>query len=89
MGLETIEKLTYCNITFNNRRYKMTFKIESYDKEPTAFFGHICWTEDTDTLEEAKAIAKKYHDQGNIRVRVLKGSEEVFRYLEVTKQEHT
>ena len=63
----------------------MTFKIESYDKEPTAFFGHICWTEDTDTLEEAKAIAKKYHDQGNIRVRVLKGSEEVFRYLEVTK----
>lgn len=67
----------------------MTYKIESYDKKPTGILGHICWTETKDTLEEAKAIAKEHHDQGNIRVRVLQGSEEVFRYLEVTKQENT
>ena len=58
------------------------YQIESYDNQPTAFFGHICYTEPAETLKEAKVIAKKYIKQGNIRVRILKDNQEVLRYAD-------
>jgi len=58
------------------------YEIESYDSQPTEFFGHICYAEPAETLEEAKVIAKKYIKQGNIRVRILKDNQEVLRYAD-------
>jgi hypothetical protein len=59
-----------------------TYEIESYDRKATGILGHICWSESKDTLEEAKIVAKQHQEQGNIRIRILKGKQEVLRYAE-------
>jgi|FLOH01.1.fsa_nt_gi hypothetical protein len=58
------------------------YQIESYDRKPTSFLGHICYTEPAESLEEAKLIAKKYQELGKIQIRILKGKECILRYAE-------
>jgi len=59
-----------------------TYTIESYDRKATGILGHICWGESAETLDKAKVIAKQHQEQGNIRIRILKGKKEVLRYAE-------
>jgi len=48
--------------------------------------GHIKFTRDTDTEEEARRVAKEIHERGNdIQIHVMKGKELVFSYAEVTQ----
>jgi hypothetical protein len=62
------------------------YQVVSYDNEPTAFFGHICYTEPAETLKEAKVIAKKCIKRGDLRVSIRQDNEgkyqEVLRYAD-------
>jgi|JYMV01.1.fsa_nt_gi hypothetical protein len=65
----------------------MTYTVHSYARESLPFLGHIEFTQDVDTEEDARRIAKEIHDRGNdIKVHVTKGKEVLFYYAEVTQQ---
>jgi len=64
----------------------MKYTVNSYARESLPFLGHIKFTRDTDTEEEARRVAKEIHERGNdIQIHVMKGKELVFSYAEVTQ----
>jgi len=63
----------------------MKYTIHSYSKESIPFLGHIKFSQDTDTEEQARKIAKEQHRKGDLRVHVTKGKEVIFHYAEVSK----
>lgn len=58
------------------------YKVESYDRKPTGFLGHICWSEPAKDLEEAKLIAKKKQERGDIRIQIFQGKHPIINYAE-------
>jgi len=64
----------------------MTYTVHSYARESLPFLGHIEYVQEVDTEEEARSIAKKQLDKGDIKVHVTKGKEVLFYYAEVTQQ---